>query len=49
MDYEKKIYPIDNSIMLNKLLAEREKTPVKEHFHENTGLYVDKIDLEKVG
>jgi len=45
MDYEKQMYGIDNAICLNRLLKEREKTCCNKFYNQNTGLYMDIVNL----
>lgn len=45
-DYEKKLYTIDASIVLNKLLDEKEKTTISSGFDQKIGLYCETLRLE---
>lgn len=43
VDYEKQIYPIDQSIIINELLNERTKNKLKSYFDQNCGLYCENL------
>lgn len=47
IDYEKKLYGIDDSICMNTLLNERTETKCNKFYNTGTGLYFDTIDLTK--
>lgn len=44
MDFEKKIYPIDPAIVLNKIMAEKSKNQINKLFDQNSGLYIEQMD-----
>ena len=44
-DYEKKLYGLDDSIILNTLLTERKKNCCNSTYDVNTGLYMEKVNL----
>lgn len=46
LDYEKKLYTLDASLVLNKLLDEKERTTLQDGFDQRIGLYCETIDLE---
>jgi len=45
-DYEKKLYTIDASLVLNKILDEKEKTTLQSGFDQRLGLYCETLKLE---
>ena len=44
-DYEKRMYGVDNSIILNSLLNERKNNCCNSFYNDNTGLYFDVVDF----
>ena len=48
VDYEKKLYPIDDSICLNQILESRPNHCCNKFYNQNTGLYFDTIDLREL-
>lgn len=48
MDYENKIYGIDNGLCLETLYSQRSKLQCDELYNNNTGLYMDVVDLKNV-
>lgn len=43
VDFEKQIYPIDQSIIIQELLNERTKNKLKSYFDQNCGLYCENL------
>jgi len=43
VDFEKQIYPIDQSIVINQLLVERTKNKLKNYFDQNSGMYCETL------
>jgi len=46
VDYEKKLYGIDQAIVLQKLLEERGRNKLKDSFDSKSGLYCETIELQ---
>lgn len=45
LDYEKKLYTLDASIVLNKILDEKQKTDLPKGFDQKIGLYCETMKL----